>query len=43
MFPDVILYAGRNATVSYVPDNGELGYSSGHLDATIAELVAAYL
>ena len=43
LFPDVILYAGRNALISYEPDNDELGYSRGNVRATINELVAAYL
>lgn len=43
LFPDIILYAGRNAVINYEPDNGELGYSRNHVRATIAELVQAYL
>lgn len=43
LFPDVILYAGRNAVISYEPDNGELGYSRGNIRATVAEVVEAYL
>jgi dihydroflavonol-4-reductase len=43
MFPDVIMYAGRNATVSYEPDNGELGYSRDKVNEAIAEIVQAYL
>jgi dihydroflavonol-4-reductase len=43
MFPDIILYAGRNAVVHYEPDNGELGYSRNNIRATVAELVQAYL
>lgn len=42
MFPDVILYAGRNTTISYEPDNGELEYSRGIVRAAINEIVAAY-
>ena len=42
LFPDIILYAGRNATIAYEPDNGELGYSRGHLSVTIEALVRAY-
>jgi dihydroflavonol-4-reductase len=41
MFPDAILYAGRNITISYEPDNGELEYSRGHVRAAINEIVAA--
>jgi dihydroflavonol-4-reductase len=43
LLPDVILYAGRNAVISYEPDNGELGYSRNNVRAAIAELVLAYL
>jgi nucleoside-diphosphate-sugar epimerase len=43
LFPDIILYAGRNALIEYEPDNGELGYSRNNVQATIAELVRAYL
>jgi len=43
LFPDIILYAGRNALIQYEPDNGELGYSRNNVQATIAELVRAYL
>ena len=43
LFPDVILYAGRNAVISYEPDNGELGYSRNQVRSTIAELVRVYL
>jgi len=43
LLPDVILYAGRNATVAYEPDNGELGYSRNNIRAAVAEIVAAYL
>jgi nucleoside-diphosphate-sugar epimerase len=43
LFPDVILYAGRNATVSYEPDNGELGYSRHNVRAAVAQLVDRWL
>jgi len=43
MLPDVILYAGRNATIAYEPDNGELGYSRNNIRAAVAEVVAAYI
>jgi dihydroflavonol-4-reductase len=43
LFPDIILYAGRNAVINYEPDNGELGYSRNNVRAAIDELVAAYL
>ncbi len=43
LFPDVIMYAGRNAEVFYEPDNGELEYSTGHVPAAIEQVVKAYL
>ena len=43
MFPDVMLYAGRNAVISYEPDNAELGYSRDNVRAAIDDLVQAYL
>lgn len=43
LFPDIILYAGRNAVIRYEPDNGELGYSRNRVRATVDELVQAYL
>ena len=43
LFPDAILYAGRNATISYEPDNGELGYSRGNVRSAVEEIVHAYL
>jgi len=43
LFPDIILYAGRNAVIDYEPDNGELGYSRDNVRATVEELVQAYL
>ena len=43
LFPDMILYAGRNAVIEYEPDNGELGYSRGHVRAAVEELVRVYL
>ena len=43
LFPDVILYAGRNATISYEPDNDELGYTRNLIDDAICEVVQAYL
>ena len=42
LFPDMMLYAGRNAVISYEPDNGELAYSRNNVRAAIAELVQAY-
>lgn len=43
LFPDFILYAGRNAVISYEPENGELGYSRNRIKATIGDVVRAYL
>jgi nucleoside-diphosphate-sugar epimerase len=43
LFPDIILYAGRNAVISYEPENEELGYSRNNVRATVDELVRAYL
>jgi nucleoside-diphosphate-sugar epimerase len=43
LFPDVILYAGRNAVIEYEPDNGELGYSRNNVRAAVRELVGVYL
>ncbi len=42
LFPDSILYAGRNAVIQYTPDNGELGYARDQIEPTIREVVAAY-
>jgi dihydroflavonol-4-reductase len=42
LFPDIILYAGRNALIEYEPDNGELGYSRNNVQRAVAELVRAY-
>lgn len=42
MFPDIMMYAGRNAVVSYEPDNGELNYHRGLVAGAIRELVDAY-
>jgi hypothetical protein len=39
----MMLYGGRNAVISYEPDNGELGYSRNNVRSTINELVQAYL
>lgn len=41
LFPDSILYAGRNAVVAYEPDNGELGYSRNQIRNTILQVVRA--
>ena len=45
LFPDAILYAGRNATISYEGDrgeNGELSYSRNQIANTVKQLVQAY-
>lgn len=42
LFPDLILYAGRNATVSYEPENGELQYGRHRIRETIQEVVTTY-
>ncbi|NQX87125.1 MAG: NAD(P)-dependent oxidoreductase [Halioglobus sp.] len=42
MFPDAILYAGRNATVEYEPYVGELRYSRDNVRTTVKEIVAVY-
>ena len=44
MLPNIMMFAGVGATVSYQPDPDEtalLGYSRGHLRQEIAEVVAA--
>lgn len=43
LFPDVILYAGRNAVIHYEPDNGELGYSRNTIEHAVSDVVRAYL
>lgn len=43
LLPDMIMFAGRGATVSYQPEGvQELGYGTGRVAAVIAELVAGY-
>lgn len=46
LFPDVMLYAGRNAVIDYEvgndPEKGELEFPRGQVSSAIAELVAAY-
>ncbi len=42
MFPDLMLYAGRNAVVAYAPDMAPLHYSRHRIRATIAEVAEAY-
>jgi dihydroflavonol-4-reductase len=41
LFPDMILYAGRNAVVSYEPDDS-LGYRRNNIRATVQQVVDAY-
>jgi len=43
MFPDIMMYAGRNAVVSYQSDYKELSYRRNDIAGTIASVVAAYL
>lgn len=43
LFPDVMLYAGRNAVIEYEPDTTVLEYSRHNVRAGIAELVRAYI
>ena len=43
LFPDMILYAGRGATVSYEPEGvDELGYSRHQVADTIRQILEAY-
>ncbi len=42
LFPDVILYAGRNAVVEYEPENGELGYSRNRVREAVDQLVQVF-
>ena len=43
LFPDIILYAGRNAVVHYQPEVDELGYSRNNVAAAAREVAAATL
>lgn len=43
LFPDFILFAGRNAVVHYEPEVGELGYSRNNVAAAVAEIRSATL
>ena len=43
MLPDIILYAGRNTTIHYSPENAPLNYSTNQIKATIEQVVKAYL
>lgn len=43
LFPDLILYAGRNAVVHYEPEVGELGYSRNNVAAAVAEISSVTL
>ncbi|MFK7975405.1 MAG: NAD-dependent epimerase/dehydratase family protein [Halioglobus sp.] len=42
LFPDIMLYAGRNAVIEYDVDDAELNYPRGQVGAAIAELVNVY-
>lgn len=42
LFPDIMLYAGRNAVIDYEPEVAELDYPRNQVEKTIAALVAAY-
>jgi nucleoside-diphosphate-sugar epimerase len=42
LFPDMILYAGRNTVVEYEPDNGELGYTRNRVREAVDQLVQAF-
>ncbi len=42
LFPDAILYAGRNATIEYEPQGSDLGYSRNNVLAAVEDIVAAY-
>ena len=42
MLPDIIMYAGRNAVIDYIPDNAPLDYSTGKVSAAITDVVNAY-
>ena len=42
LFPDIILYGGRNSTLHYEPEMGELDYSRNQVGAAIEELVNTY-
>lgn len=41
LLPDAIMFAGRNATVSFEPENGELNYGRNRIQETIKQVVAA--
>lgn len=42
MLPDMILYAGRNAVVTYEPDNAPLDYGTGRVMQAIDDVARAY-
>ena len=42
MFPDMILYGGRNSSLHYEPEIGELNYRVGRVSVAIDTLVQAY-
>ena len=41
IFPDIMLYAGRNAVVSYEPDTSVINYSRNQVKPAIEQIVAA--
>ena len=41
LFPDIMMYAGRNATVSYEGEQAEISYQTGQITQTIRDVVAA--
>jgi len=42
LFPDVMLYAGRNAVISFDSNDAELSYSRNNIRAAVHQIVAAY-
>jgi nucleoside-diphosphate-sugar epimerase len=43
VFPDILLYAGRNAVIRYEPDQTDIAYQRNAIKRCIAEVVEAYL
>ncbi len=43
LLPDIILYAGRNSTVSYDPENDDLNYGRNRIKETIQNVVSSYI
>jgi hypothetical protein len=43
LLPDIIMFAGRGATVSYTPEGvEELGYGTGRIREEVAAIVASF-